>query len=134
MPELLKENIKKANAIPIQVINATTEGAAIDMKLSEMFSFDTALVDINIGNLGDQTSTKVKIQESDSATFASGVTTAAGGEEITVAADSVYKMEVERTKRYLRAVVTITGGSSPSAEVCIGMILCNWQKPFPILS
>ena len=133
MPKTLKDNIKKVAAIPIQKITATLNGSAIDTKLSEMYSFDTALVDINIGDLGDQTSTTVKVEEADVLDFSAGVQVTEGGDEITIAADTQYKMEIARAKRYLRAVITITGGVSPSAEVCIGMILCNWAKPFPIL-
>lgn len=133
MPKQLNQDIKKVNVIAVQVISTTTEGSAIDTKLSEIFNFETALFHAEVGNLGDQTSTKIKIQESDSATFASGVTTAEGGDEVTVAADTSYKFEVLRTKRYLRAVVTITGGSSPSAEIYVGAILWNASKPFPII-
>ncbi len=129
----LNQDIKKVNAIPIQVITVTTEGDAIDTKLSENFSFETALLHAEVGNLGDQTSTKIKIQESDSATFASGVTTAEGGDEVTVAADINYKFEVLKTKRYLRAVVTIAGGTTPTVEIYIGGILWNAAKPFPIV-
>jgi len=109
-------------------------GSAIDTKLSEMYSFDTALVDIVTGKLGTQAATKVKIEEADISDFSAGVQTAEGGEEITVAADSVYKMEIARKKRYLRAYVTIDASSGlPKHEVFIGMTLCNWAKPFPIL-
>jgi len=133
MPKTLKDNIKKVVAIPIQKITVTLNGSPIDTKLSEMYSFDTALVDINIGDLGDQTSTTVKVEEADVLDFSAGVQVTEGGDEITIAADTQYKMEIAKAKRYLRAVITITGGVSPSAEVCIGMILCNWAKPFPIL-
>ncbi len=99
-----------------------------------MYSFDTALVDIATGKLGTQAATKVKIEEADISDFSAGVQTAEGGEEITVAADSVYKMEIARKKRYLRAYVTIDASSGlPKHEVFIGMTLCNWAKPFPIL-
>lgn len=130
----LDQNIKRVTAIPIQVLVATTNGSAIDTFLSGQPAFETVLVDIAVGNLGTQASTAVKIEESDSATFASGVTTAKGGEEITVAADTGYKMEIERIKRYLRAVVTLTTpGVTPTVETYIGMILWNATKPFPIL-
>lgn len=132
MPKQLDQNIKIVQLIPIQTITATTNGSAIDTKISEMFNMDTALVNIEVGDLGDQTSTKVKIEEDDDSNFGSA-SVAEGGDEITVAADNSYKMEIKRAKRYLRAVITITGGTSPSAEVFVGGVLCNWQKPFPIL-
>ncbi|QLG69729.1 MAG: hypothetical protein CH104c_0498 [Candidatus Woesebacteria bacterium] len=75
----------------------------------------------------------MKIEESDASDFSSGVSVAKGGDEVTVAADNSYQFQVERSKRYLRAVVTITGGISPSAEVFVGGLLWNAQRPFPML-
>ena len=128
----LNQNIHPATLLPIGAITVTTEGAAVDSYLSDRPAYDSGLIDIAIGNLGDQTSTKVKIEESDSSTFASGVTVAKGGEEITVEADTGYKMQIERKKKYFRAVVTITAGSTPSAEVYVGALLWDAQRPFPI--
>ena len=132
MPKELENNIKLVDLLPIQKITTTTNGAAIDTRLPDESRFSSALVRVAIGDLGDQTSTKVKIEEDDDPNFGSP-SVAEGGEEITVAADNTYKMEIKRSKRYLRAVVTITGGTSPSAEVHINGILCDWGKPFPIL-
>jgi len=42
-------------------------------------------------------------------------------------------MEISRAKRYLRAVATITGGTSPTVEVFVGGILWNASKPFPVI-
>jgi len=133
MPKQLEENIKLAQLIPIQVLTAGTEnGTPVDMKLSEMYSFDTALVNIEIGDITTGP-IKVTIEESDDSTFADGTETVAeGGEEIEIllaSADSSYEMEIARTKRYLRAVVVVVG----DVEIFIGMLKCNWQKPFPIL-
>lgn len=134
MPKTLNQDIKMIQFVPVQVLAETTNGAAKDMQVNEMFSFETVLADVEIGNLGSQALTKVKIQESDSATFASGVTTAEGGDEITVSADTSYKMEVQRTKRYLRAVVTLTTpGGGPSVEIFIGGMLWNASRPYPIV-
>ena len=132
MPTQLNQNIKKVEAVPIQIITATINGSAIDTYLADGSAFDTVLAMIEIGDLGDQTSTKVKIEEDDDNGFGNA-SVAEGGEEITVAADNSYKMEVARKKRYLRAVITITGGATPSAEVCIPIILWNVAKPFPML-
>jgi len=132
MPKELENNIKLAELLPIQVITATAEGAATDTRLADESRFSSALVRVAIGDLGDQTSTKVKIEEDDDAAFGAA-SVAEGGEEVTVAADNTYKMEIKRKKRYLRAVVTIAGGAAPSAEVHISGILCDWGKPFPIL-
>ena len=128
----LNQNIHPATLLPIGVITETTEGSAVDSYLSDRPAYDSGLIDIAIGNLGDQTSTKVKIEESDASDFSTGVTIVKGGEEITVEADTGYKMQIERKKRYFRAVVTITAGSTPSAEVYVGALLWDAQRPFPI--
>lgn len=130
----LGQNIRLAKLLPIQVLTATTNGSAVDTLLGDGFRFDSALVNVEIGNLGTQASTGVKIEESDTSDFSSGVSVAKGGEEVTVAADTSYKMEVERTKRYLRAVVTLTTpGATPSVEVFVGAVLWNVPKPFPVV-
>lgn len=130
--KILNQNIHPATLLPIGVITATSQGSAVDTYLSGRPAYDSGLIDIAIGNLGDQTSTKVKIEESDASDFSSGVTVAKGAEEITATADTGYKMQIERKKRYLRAVVTITGGSSPSAETYVGALLWDAQRPFPV--
>ena len=142
MPKQLEDNIKKVNTLAVQTLTGTAgaetthPGSAIDIKLSEMYSFDTALFLIEIGAIeGSPTSVKVKIQEADVSDFSTGVTDAEGGEEITVAANTSYRMEIARRKRYLRALVTIASVAAAAGTVVIftGAILCNWQKPFPIL-
>lgn len=129
----LNQDLRQVQLLPIQTITVTTSGSAVDTKVNNGFSFETALLNVEIGNLGDQTSTKVKIEECDSSGFATGNTVAEGGEEVTAAADASYSMQVKRVKRYLRVVVTITGGSSPSAEIFVGGVLWNAAKPFPIV-
>lgn len=131
--KILNQNIQAKTLLPLQVITATNNGTGADTYVDNKPTFDTALIDAAIGNLGDQTSTKVRIEESDVSNFSSGVIVAKGGEEITVAANTIYKLQVERQKRYLRSVVTITGGASPTAQVYIGAILWNAQKPFPLV-
>lgn len=130
---ILNQNFQTKTLLPIQVITLTTNGTSNDTYVSNQPAFDTALIDVAIGNLGDQTSTKVKVEEADISDFSSDVTVARGGEEVTVVADTGYKMQIERKKRYIRAVVTITGGITPSAEVYIGAILWNAEKPFPLI-
>ncbi len=130
----LNQNFKKTVSIPNQVLTVSTNGSAVDTYLENRPAFETALIDIAIGALGTQASTGVKIEESDDATFATGVSVAKGGEEVTVAASTNYKREVERTKQYLRAVVTITTpGATPSVGIYVGIILWNAQTPFPAL-
>ena len=133
----LRENFSKAISIPIQIIPSTgsLDGAAIDTKVSEMVSYDTALALIEIGDItGTPDSVKVKIQESNVSDFGSGVNTVKGGDEITVAADHSYTKEIERTKRYLRIVVTTTGGTTPTVECFGALLLWNAARPYPRLS
>lgn len=102
--------------------------------VSEEFSFDSALALIEIGNItGTPTSVKVKVEEDDDSAFG-GAAVAEGGTEITVAQDHSYTMEIKRTKRYLRIVVTTAGGSTPTVECFGAFILWNAAKPFPRLS
>jgi hypothetical protein len=190
----LRQNIRTATILPIGVLTVTTNGQAVDTYLSGKPAFDTALIDIAIGDLDEVTAawqastayvlddyvrpvagqgafvykcttagtsgaseptwptvdgqtvaddtavwtaverkTKAKIEEADVSDFSAGGTVAKGGEEITVAADTGYKMQIERKKRYLRAVVTIAGGSAPSVEAYIGALLWNAQLPFPFV-
>ncbi len=134
----LRGNIKQVDLLPIQIITstATGTGSAVDMTPSGGDRFDAMLVKVAIGNIaGDvaPTSVKVKIQESDSSTFGSGVTTAEGGDEVTVSADTVYTFQVKRAKRYTRVIATVTGGTNPTVEIHVSAILCNWAKPFPLL-
>jgi uncharacterized protein YaiE (UPF0345 family) len=139
MVRLLKGEIKLVNALPIQTLTGTANittthpGSVLDTKLSEMYSFDTALFQIQIGVLANAPTVKVKVQEANKSDF-TDASNAAGGEEITVAANSSYKMEIERTKRYLRALVTMTSGATAGTVVIyVGATLCNWEKPFPTL-
>lgn len=133
MPKQLDQNIKKVEVLAIQKIEETTEGSAVDTYLADGSAFDTALVNVEIGDItGTPTSVKVKIEEDDDNAFGSA-SVAVGGEEVTVAADTSYKMEITRKKRYLRVVATITGGTTPTVQVYVGAILWNVQKPFPIL-
>ncbi len=134
MPKQLNNNIKPVELLPIQAIEDSANGTGVDTYLADGSSFDTALIKAAIGDLGSQASTKVKIQESDVSDFSSGAQTAEGGDEVTVSADNTYIFQIKRAKRYLRAVVTLaTPGETPSAEVHVDGILCNWDLPFPIL-
>lgn len=99
--------------------------------VSESSSYDTALVLIEIGNItGTPDSVKVKIEEDDDSEFG-GAAVIDGGVEITVVQDHSYTKEIKRTKRYLRAVVTTSGGSVPTIECCVVFLLWNAQVPLP---
>lgn len=136
MPKELRQNFSKSISIPIQIIPSTgsLDGSAIDTYLADGFAFDTALAFIEIGNItGAPTSVKIKVEEDDDSAFGSA-SVADGGSEITVAQDHSYTMEIRRMKRYLRIVVTTTGGTTPTVECFGAFILWNAVKPFPRLS
>jgi len=132
----MKNNFSKAVSIEIQTIPSTgsLDGDAVDTKVAESETFDTALALIEIGNItGAPSSVKVKIEEDDDSGFGTA-TVADGGAEITVVQDHSYTEEIKRTKRYLRMVVTTTAGTTPTVECFGAFILWNAQKPFPRLS
>lgn len=126
----MKNVIKVEDLLPAQIVGGTgEEGAAVDLRASE--TFDSVLVMAAVGAItGTPSSVKVKIEECDVNTFDSGVTIAAGGEEFTVTADSLHVKEVVRSKRYIRAVVTIADGAAPTANCHVGAVLNNWSVPY----
>jgi len=98
--------------------------------------FDAALIRANIGAFGaDLTNVKVKIEESNDDDFSdSSETVADGGSEQTATATGELIFQVQRTKRYLRAVITMTAsGAADTAPVSVTGILHNWAKPLPIV-
>lgn len=98
--------------------------------------FDAALIRANIGTFGaDLTNVKVKIEESNDDDFSDASETVAdGGAEQTATATGELVFQVNRSKRYLRAVITMTAsGSGDTAPVSITGILHNWAKPLPIV-
>lgn len=98
--------------------------------------FDGALIRANIGAFGaDLTNVKVKIEESNDDDFSdSSETIADGGAEQTATATGSLTFQVQRTKRYLRAVITMTAsGAADTAPVSVTGLLHNWAKPLPIV-
>jgi hypothetical protein len=101
-----------AASVPPQVATASVNGSAVDLLNGDGNAFATLFT----GTVAGGTTVGGKVQESadgstnwadiSGATFAN-VTTSNAAQAITVA----------RTKRYVRSVVTVTGGS-PSAGVC----------------
>ena len=131
MAEQMKNIIKVVDLLAIGVHSGDTSGDAVDMRSSNYLNFEGALVRVAIGDIGGTPdSVSVKIEESDSSTFASGNTEAEGGAAFDVEADNVYTLQVKRTKRYIRAVVTFTNGTSPDVEAHIEAVLNNWAKPY----
>lgn len=105
----------------------------------DAYQAESALVLLSIGDItGTPTSVKVKIQECDDIGFVTSPTTALGGEEITITAlllrNSQQRFEVTATKRYLRAVVTFTGGSTPTAALAAIAVLSDIAVPYPVVA
>jgi hypothetical protein len=133
----LRNNIRVQTFVPLTVSNETVEGDAVDTyEVNDVASpaFTTAFITAVVGAVGaDVLTATVKIEESDSSTFASGVSTARGGDAVNVfAGDMTVNFQVQRTKRYLRAVVTITeDGAADTVQFAVTGILSNWALPIP---
>jgi hypothetical protein len=99
-------------------------------------SFDGALIIAAVGAKGaDVSAIKIKVEESNDDDFSDASETVAdGGAEVTVLENTTTAFEIRRTKRYLRAVVTLTaGGAADTVPVSIVGVLGNWAKPFPLV-
>ena len=133
----MKNPIKIVEAIPLTVHNgdsdASLEGDAIDMRPSDYLAFEGALVAVQIGTVGgDVSEALVKVEESDSSTFASGNTIAEGGEAVDVTAgESITTFQIKRTKRYIRVVLDIDeDGAADDVQISAVAVLNNWSKPY----
>jgi len=144
MPQELRNYIRVAELVPVEEISSATNGTAIDMYLisgTAGHHFDSAYVRAGVGELGtDVTSVKVKIEEADNSNF-SDATVASGGEEQTVGENAQAIFQVQRSKRYIRAVFTPVESVSPSgtpgedsALVYATSLLTNWAVPMPLMS
>lgn len=136
----LKNNIRVVTFLSPEVLdedNSPIASAIIDTyETTNGPSFDTALITAQVGEYGaDVTDVEIKIEESDDSTFGDASETIAnGGEEVSVDEETAVAFQILRTKRYLRATVTITaGGAGDTVPVAITGILCKWAKPFPIV-
>jgi hypothetical protein len=97
--------------------------------------FETALVRVAVGDItGTPDTLEISITECDLADFSDGETECAGGEEFEVEADTVYTKEIQRTKKYIRAKVNFTAGTTPTAELSVEALLAKWALPLPIQS
>lgn len=135
--QTLQDNIKVVTMSAPAVLdqdNSPITGTVIDTYGTEPEKFDGALVIANVGAFdADLTSVKVKIMESDSSD-GSGSTLALGGDEATLTAAGQLVFQVQRSKRYLVAVVTMAATSTlDTAPVSIVAVLSNWAAPFPLV-
>lgn len=132
MSQTLVNNIKVVDIYPVATVSGDSTGTGVDMHASG--KFDAALAMVSIGAItGTPDSVKVSFVESDASNLGSP-TVVAGGEETTVASDTAYKFQLNRTKRYVGMKVDFTGGTTPSAVVHGVAVLNNWAKPFPVVA
>lgn len=137
--ETLKNNIRLVTFVAPVVADEDSEPSSSIVDTYENADgphFDGALIRANIGTFGaDLTNVKVKIEESNDDDFSDASETVAdGGAEQTATAAGELTFQIRRTKRYLRAVVTMTAsGAADTAPLAITGILHNWAKPFPIV-
>lgn len=137
----LKNNIRLKTFIPLTVHDGTGDtplnGAAVDMREIDKDGspmFDSALIQAVIGDVGANVDVAtVLIQESDTSDFSAGNSVADGGAAVdVVAGDQTVIFEVKRSKRYIRAVLTVeVSGAADDIQIAVTGILSNWAKPFP---
>jgi hypothetical protein len=139
--ETLKNNIRLVTFQVPAVLdedNSPITSAIIDTKEiaagASSPSFDGALIRAIVGTFGaNVTSVKVKIHESANSNGSSS-TLANGGTEATLTEAGEIVFQVNRTKRYLLAIITIAAsGATDTVPVCISGTLQNWAKPYPII-
>jgi len=128
--QTLSNNIRTKNAFSTASITATSVGGTIDCIGITPESFDSALLIANMGAITGAPVVSVSVEESnDGVNF----TDADGGAPTTVTSDTSYVFQVDRSKRYIRTRVTVTGGTTPVVEVGVVAILNNWATPYPII-
>lgn len=134
--ETIKNNIRLVSFVPPVVADEDSEptSAVIDTFETADAHFDGALIRAEVGTFGaDLTNVKVKVQESDAAD-GSNPTDARGGAEGTLTEAGELVFQVERSKRYLLVVITMTAsGATDTAPVSVSGILHNWAAPYPIV-
>lgn len=107
----LASNIGIAPTLAPVDYSATTKGTAVDLR-----DFDSAAVVVNTGAITSSGVYAVSVQESDTTTdgdFADvDASDLVGSLPTALAATSAYKVSYIGTKRYIRAVITKTSGTS----------------------
>lgn len=123
----LNQNFKVVQFIPISSVDVDTTGDTIDMRQTDMFAYDTALVLAEIGGWTNGAENIVlTVQESDDPLFA----TADDIERKEVAQNTSEIFQIERRKRYLRVAVGLN--SAEGAQILVNGLLWNASIPFPI--
>jgi hypothetical protein len=107
----LASNIGVAQTLPPVDYAATTKGTEVDLR-----DFDSAAIVVNTGAITSAGKYVVSVQESDTTTDGDFGNVDAddlvGSLPSELAATSTYKVSYIGTKRYIRAVITKTSGTS----------------------
>ncbi|MBN9347559.1 MAG: hypothetical protein J0I48_15415 [Devosia sp.] len=107
-------NVNVVASLVPAVQAATLKGSTVDTK-----GYSTALLIVNTGAIVSSGDYVVTMEESDTTTDGDFTTVAAadkiGTLPATLAASTVYRQAYIGSKRYLRAVITKTGGTSIAA-------------------
>ncbi len=128
--QTLSNNISTKNALSSTSLTASGVGGTIDCFGNGSETFDSALVVANVGAIVGAPVVAVSVEESeDGVTF----TNASGGGLTTVSGNASYVFQVNRSKRYIRLSVTITGGTTPTVAIGATAILTNWATPYPLI-
>jgi hypothetical protein len=110
----LASNIGVAQTLAPVDYSATTKGTAIDLR-----DYDSAAVIVNTGAITSAGKYVVSVQESDTTTDGDfgdvGAADLVGSLPSELAATSAYKISYVGNKRYIRAVITKTSGTSIAA-------------------
>jgi hypothetical protein len=121
-------NIGVVSTLVPAVVAATTKGTAVDLQ-----DFNSAALLINTGAIAGDGLYVVSMQESDTTTDGDFTDVAAGdllGElPASLAASTTYKQGYKGTKRYIRAVITKTSGTSIAAGA---VVLCGHPYDAPV--
>lgn len=131
----LRGNIKPVEFIPVEELGVGAKnGSAIDTYEDDGagFHYDTAYIRVGVGDATNVTGDKVqvKVEESDDE---SSWSLASGGTEKDVAQENQTYFEIERSKRYLRVVVTVDEATATAAVAVYATgLLTNWAVPMPI--
>jgi len=107
----LASNLGVASTLAPVDYAATTKGTAVDLR-----DFDSAAVVVNTGAITTAGKYVVSVQESDTTTDGDftdvGTDDLVGSLPAELAATSAYKVSYVGNKRYIRAVITKTSGTS----------------------
>lgn len=136
--QTLKDNIKVVTCqkpLALDEDNSPIRTTVIDTMGNSPETFDSAMIIASTGAKGaDVTVISIKVQESDNADGSTGATDASGGTAQTVLENTTTVFQINRTKRYLVVVVTLTAtGAADTVPVSVVGVLNNWATPYPVV-